>query len=123
MGGGGCELERAVGKDYNCKASNFVPLFIGLNLFIHSTSISKISSMSWKLERQSIHSSFHSTVLNVASVPAAPNRPCMVISAQMQSGVLASGNDEETNCTGSWMEEVSGRGLFNLRLGSTRSPN
>lgn len=54
--------------------------------------------MCWTLDIQFIHSSFHSTMLNVALVPAA--RRCLftvIISVQMQSGDLSSGNGEQTN--------------------------
>lgn len=78
LGRGMCRLGRAVGKSwhYNCKASNFVPLSIGWNSFIHSINIHKISSMCWMLEIQSIHLSFYFTMLNVAPVPSAPKCPC-----------------------------------------------
>ena len=71
--------------DYNFKATNFVPLSIGCNSFIHSTNIHKISSVCWMLEIQSIHSSFQFTMLNVAPVPPAPKCLRMVISVQMQA--------------------------------------
>lgn len=98
-------------------------LSIGLSLFIHSKNIHKISSMCQTLEIQFIHSSFHSTMLNVA--------PCSCSSKlSLNSGVcpdarsaaLASGNGEEMSKKplpgggGNW------KGPAELEFGALLSP-
>lgn len=119
----GCGLGRAVVKVGIITARPIILswlLSFGLDLFIHSRNIYKISAMCWTLEIQFIYSSFHSAVLNVPPVSAAPRRPCIVLSVQKQGlEPWPQGMKTVTTTSSSWREEATGRGSFNSNLGST----